>query len=114
MCHWFWVSLAHITNYCSGKTGCQVTVGEGVALASSDDAAFKVEIGKTYSFLLDARTSDTLKTCTIIGADVDPVVEKDTALDPWTLTAFKVQAKLTATENIIRISGQGRGRWRVN
>ena len=114
MCHWFWVSLAHVTNYCSGKTGCQVTAGEGVALASSDHAAFKVEIGRTYSFLLDARTSDTLKTCTIKGADVDPIVERDTALDPWTLTAFKVEAKLTATEDIIRISGQGRGRWCVN
>ena len=70
-----------------------------------------MQIGKKYTLLLDAQTDDILAGCTIVGADVLPILptssKPDTALDPWTLTGYRTVAHLYPTQKNIYISGQG-------
>ena len=107
MCNWAYVTLFSVANYCIGIHECQLFAHEnGIAMARAPKIRIDLKAGIEYTIFTDARDPSLANITKLIAhtAHNTRIVSlaqtgKGIVLEPWTVTAFRVEAKLTPTHD---------------
>lgn len=111
MCRWSFLSLCNAVQYCSGYNGCGLDLQDGlIGLAVSPTVIFDTEHisdNQPFTLLSNVFGATDIRNLTIANGEIVEAYTERYAVDPWTLSGFRVLGKIRPLDRQVMVTKHG-------